>query len=87
MTLASFHPGPCLQHVIATGDTARLEDLEVDLELAGADPAGRAAGQAFHREQQGMGSILEIPSFAQVERDHISKVSQPGKGKGRVGSH
>lgn len=75
MTLASCSPGPCLQHVIPRGNTACPEYLEVDLELAGSDPAGRAGGQAVHREQQGMGSIQEIPSFAQVERDHILKVS------------
>lgn len=81
MTLASCNPVPCLQHLIPRGNTACPEHLEVDLELAGRHPAGRAAGQAVDREQQGMGSIQEMATLAQVERDQIPKLLEPGKRK------
>lgn len=81
MTLASCNPGSFVQHSIPRGNTACPEDLEVDLELAGSHPAGRAAGQAVHRDQQGVGSIQGIASFAQVEGDQIPEVSEPARRK------
>lgn len=87
VTLASCNPGLCLQQVTPRGNTACPEDLQVDFELAGSDPAGSAAGQAVHREQHGVGSIQEMARLAQVERDQIPKLLEPAKRKGRVGFH